>query len=306
MTWTITRLVAVAVIGLALTAEIRRGASGNLYGVTATAIPEPSVLVLFGLGLSAALLRRRTPGGNLARRHRLPCSLSATTVFLALLAATGFTHAAVVTNLGATPPVFDADDIGAFTSEDELSSFGNDSYTNKKIGQTFRTGGNPAGYEWTSVAFQVAPWAFNLTDATLEVYVGTYAANTNTFTQTSVFSGTFSTNSAGDHIEMVFDSPVALAASADYGFWLNTPSTWLGVAGATDGSGNLVSTVANGAAARFLDPVVEDEDGYDLEFRAGINAIPEPSSFLLTGLGVALLLARRRAGLRRKATRACD
>jgi hypothetical protein len=211
----------------------------------------------------------------------------------------GSASAAAVISASATAPTVTTHDIANAIGNEHISDNASDLWPNRPShGQSFLTLSNVGGYMLNSVTLKSNSGGDNGESGTaFNVVIGSLAAGVMTqigTTETAVSSS----YSSGDWITFTLDTPLALAASTQYGFLMGgsagggfrtasnlDDSTYTGGAAISSGSNTGVPNLNS----------VTDNAG-DRVFHVGLTAVPvpEPSTTALLGLGGLALILRRR------------
>ncbi len=197
--------------------------------------------------------------------------------------------------ISSTTPSLDGADQGNLT----WSTTGEDLYWSDRAnpGQSFTTDSNSSGYTLNSFSFQLN--STRTASSTLSYNIRVVSlSGTDSTTITNLTGETWNgVHNSGDWITYTFDTPVSLAANTQYGVDIQHVSG----GGWQDGITSLRrngNTFAGGAkyTRGDGDPIAISNSSNDLIFHVDMTAvlIPEPSVALLSGLGVMLLLRRRK------------
>lgn len=202
-------------------------------------------------------------------------------------------HAAI--SISSTAPTIDGADQGNLT----WSTTASDSYWTDRPnpGQSFTTDANSSGYTLNSFSFQLN--STRTASSTLNYNIRVVSiSGTDSTTITNLTGETWNgVHNSGDWITYTFDTPISLAANTQYGVDIQHVSggAWQDGITSLRRNGN---TFAGGA--RYTrgdgDPVAISNTSNDMIFHVDMTAVlvPEPSAALLSGLGVMLLLRRRK------------
>lgn len=222
-------------------------------------------------------------------RPKLPTLL----IVLCALSSISVLQAAIT--ISSTAPSLDSADQGNLT----WSTTGSDSYWTDRPnpGQSFTTDSNSSGYTLNSFSFQLN--STRTASSTLSYNIRVVSlSGTDSTTITNLTGETWNgVHNSGDWITYTFDTPVSLAANTLYGVDIQHVSggAWQDGITSLRRNGN---TFAGGAkyTRGDGDPAVISNSSNDLIFHVDMTAalIPEPSVALLSGLGVMLLLRRRK------------
>lgn len=186
-----------------------------------------------------------------------------------------------------------------------------------KLGQSFTTGSNIDGYELSAISVRQVSWGNTSWD-----YTGG-TVNLKVFSMNSVLNGVWSTTQlalesatvAGtgaptfnatpganaQWLTITLGTSLELTANTQYGFMLTASGTGGNQEFFMEIDGTSTSSYAGGFALTTgdfgLTPVWDGNNGQpsDRAFVASMTAIPEPSAALLGGLGMLVMLRRRRA-----------
>lgn len=225
--------------------------------------------------------------------------------FLALLPlAYSSLSAAVVVTSGAQPTENVKIQQFVHTNDSSIGWRDNTVDITREVGQSFLTGEAFSLAAITvylnisaSTAVQNSAFTINLYQVTTSTSIGAPgnpASGTLISSQQGVFSGNFSVtgNTATSFLTFSLDAPVALAASSSYVFMLSFDTKR---SGQTLALGTQNNSYANGLGWGSTNGVVfEPLNGSVADLTFSLQAVPEPGTVILAGLGLGLLLCRRR------------
>lgn len=185
-----------------------------------------------------------------------------------------------------------------------------------KLGQSFTTGSNIGGYELSAISVRQVSWGttfWDYTGGTVNLKVFTMNSVTSpgvwSTTQLALESATVAGTGAPTNgtpganaqwLTITLGTSLELAANTMYGFMLTASGTAGNQEFFMEIDGTSTNTYAGGFALTTGDfglaPVWDGNNGQpsDRAFVASMTAIPEPSAALLGGLGLLVMLRRRR------------